>query len=272
MEISGTRILITGGSRGIGEAVARELNRRGAHLVLVARNEKLLNEVATSLGPHSHAVVADLADPTQVDGLLARCEAAAGGPIDVLVNNAGLDEIGMFADAQSEDVRRIHQVNLLTPIELCRQAVPGMLARNHGQIVNVSSMAAGGAFTGMTLYASTKGGLTSFTGVLNHELRRTNIDVTIVELGPIPTDMLSGIDSFEPARRSFERTAKLQLLPNVDRAVVAREMADAIARGKHSVRLPKRAAAFPIIRSAPQRILDLILRDLPSQEPQEPLK
>ena len=267
MQISGARILITGGSRGIGEAVAEELHRRGAHLVLVARNAKLLNAVADRLGPHTKAVVADLADPAQVDGLLARCEQAVGGPIDVVVNNAGLDEIGMFAEAQAEDVRRIHQVNLLTPIELCRQAVPGMLSRNHGQIVNVSSMAASGAFSGMTLYASTKGGLTSFTGVLAHELRRTKIDVTIVELGPIPTDMLNGIAEFAPAQRSFERAAKLQLLPNVDRSVVAREMAEAIAKGKHSVRLPKRAAAFPIIRSAPQRVLDLILRDLPSQEP-----
>ena len=267
MNISGTRILVTGGSRGIGEAIARELSRRGAHLVLVARPSKLLEEVAASLGPNAHAVAADLVDPAQVDGLLARCEAAAGGPIDVLINNAGLDEIGMFAEAKAEDVRRIHQVNLLTPIELCRQAMPGMLARNRGQIVNVSSMAAGGAFTGMTLYASTKGGLTSFTGVLNHELRRTNIDVTIVELGPIPTDMLNGISDFAPAQRSFDRAAKLQLLPNVDRTVVAREVADAVAKGKRSVRLPKRAAAFPIIRSTPQRVLDLILRDIPSQEP-----
>lgn len=269
MEISGARTIVTGGSRGIGEALARELHRRGAHLVLVARNEKLLNEVAASLGANTHAVVADLADPAQVNGLVGRCETAAGGPIDVLVNNAGLDEIGMFAQAEAEDVRRIHQVNLMTPIELCRQTVPGMLARNRGHIVNVSSMAASGAFTGMTLYASTKGGLTSFTGVLNHELRRTNIDVTIVELGPVPTDMLSGIGDFEPARRSFERAAKLQLLPSVDRTVVAREIADAIATGKHSVRLPKRAAAFPIIRSAPQRVLDLILRDIPSQEPRK---
>jgi uncharacterized protein len=267
MKISGARILITGGSRGIGEALARELHRQGAHLALVARNAELLDRVASELGPHTHAVPADLSDPTQVAGLVARCEGALGGPVDVVVNNAGLDEIGMLADAEAEDVRRIHQVNLLTPIELCRQALPAMLGRNAGQIVNVSSMAGSGAFTGMTLYASTKGGLTSFTGVLNHELRKTGIDVTIVELGPIPTDMLAGIDEFEPARRSFERSAKLQLLPEVDRATVAREIAIAIAKGKHAVRLPKRAAAFPMMRAIPQRTLDLILRDLPAQEP-----
>ena len=266
MEIRGSRIIVTGGSRGIGEAAARELNRRGATLALVARNGELLTTVATSLGPNAHAVTADLSDPAQVDGLIARCESVLGGPVDVLVNNAGLDEIGMFAKAQAVNVRRIHQVNLITPIELCRQVVPAMIARNRGQIVNVSSMAAGGAFTGMTLYASTKGGLTSFTGVLRHELRNTGIDVTVVELGPIPTDMLSGIDDFEPARRSFERAAKLQLLPNVDRTTVAIAMADAIAKGKATVRLPKRSAAFPILRSLPQRTLDLILRDIPAQE------
>jgi uncharacterized protein len=267
MQISGARILVTGGSRGIGEALARELYGQGAQVVLVARNAELVEQVAASLGPRAHAVAADLADPSQVTGLIARCEQKVGGPIDVLVNNAGLDEIGLLSTAQAEDVRRIHQVNLLTPIELCRQIVPGMLARNAGHIVNVSSMAGSGAFTGMTLYASTKGGLTSFTGVLNHELRKTAIDVTIVELGPIPTDMLDHVNSFEPVRRSFKRAARLQLLPSVDRSVVAREVTAAISKGKRTVRLPKRAAAFPILRATPQRVLDLILRDIPAQEP-----
>ena len=171
MDLNGKRVVVTGGSRGIGEAIARDLADRGASLALVARSVNLLETVAASL-PNAVAVPVDLGDRAAVDGLIARCEAALGGPIDVLVNNAGIDEVGIFADTTAEDIVRIHQINLLTPIELCRQALVGMNARRSGHIVNVSSMAGSGGFTGMSLYCSTKAGLSNFSGILRRELPR----------------------------------------------------------------------------------------------------
>ncbi len=98
---------------------------------------------------------------------------------------------------------RIHQINLLTPIELCRQALVGMNDRRTGHIVNVWSMAGSGGFTGMSQYCSTKAGLSNFSGILRRELHGTGVGITTVELGPIPTDMLAHVNACPPTERSF---------------------------------------------------------------------
>ncbi len=261
MDLNGSRVVLTGGSRGIGEAIARELAARGAHVALVARNADLLATVAASL-PNAVAVPADLGDRSAIEGLIARCEDALGGPIDVLVNNAGIDDVGFFADVTADDIVQIHQINLVAPIELCRQAVAGMTERGKGHIVNVSSMAGSGGFTGMSLYCSTKAGLSNFTGILRRELRGTGVGTTIVELGPIPTDMLTHVNECPPTGKSFTRFRRLQLLPNVPRERVAKEVVAAITAGRQCVRLPKRAMIFPIARAFPQRTIDLVLRGI----------
>lgn len=254
--------MVTGGSRGIGEAVARALSAKGAHVALVARNVALLDQVAASIGNGAVAVPADLADPAQVAGLVERCEVALGGPLDVLVNNAGIDEIGRLVDADAADVARIHQVNLLTPIELCRQAMPGMVARQKGHIVNVSSLAGAAGFPGMSLYCSTKAGLSGFTGILRLELRTTPVGVTLVELGPIPTDMLSRVNQCPPVERSFERLRRTQLLPQVPREKVAADVVAAIEHNRRSVVHPKRAMAFAVARAFSQRTVDQLIRGI----------
>jgi uncharacterized protein len=261
MDLNGARIVITGGSRGIGEAIARDLAKKGAHLALVARNADLLETVASSL-PKAVAIVADQSDRTAIEGLIARCETALGGPIDVLINNAGVDEIGYFANATADDIVRIHQINLLAPIELCRQALVGMRSRRSGHIVNISSMASSVGFTGMSLYCSTKAGLSNFTAILRRELRNTGVGITIVELGPIPTDMLDHLNSCPPIEKSFTRFRRLQLLPNVPRERVATEVVAAIESARQTVRLPKRAALFPMARAFPQRAVNLLIRGI----------
>jgi NAD(P)-dependent dehydrogenase (short-subunit alcohol dehydrogenase family) len=256
MDLRGRNVLVTGASRGIGEAVAKRFVAAGAHVIGVARNVELLAKVMADIG--GAAVPTDLADPTQVDGLVARIE-KDHGPIDILVNNAGLDMAGALVDTKPEDIRAIHQVNLVTPIELCRQVLPGMLVRGRGHIVNVSSLAGVGGFAGMTSYCSAKGGLTNFTGVLRLELKGTPIGITLAELGPIPTDMLEHVNDFAPTRRSFDRFYKLQMLVDVPREQVAEEIAIAVEKGKRHVRIPKRAMAFPLLNEAPRRIIETLL-------------
>jgi uncharacterized protein len=256
MDLGGRNVLVTGASRGIGEALAQRFARDGAHVVGVARNADLLGKVMADVG--GTAIAVDLADPAQVDGLIARVERDTG-PVDVLVNNAGLDLVGALIDNSAEDVRTIHQVNLVTPIELCRQVLPGMLARGRGHVVNVSSLAGVAGFAGMTSYCSTKGGLTNFTGVLRLELKGTPIGTTLVELGPIPTDMLDHVHDYAPTRKSFERFYKLQMLVDVPRETVADEVVDAVKRSRRHVRIPKRALAFPMLNEAPRRIIETLL-------------
>src|SRR4029079_6447251 len=123
---------------------------------------------------------------------------ADGGPIDVLVNNAGLDGVGALEHMSADDVGDTLNVNLLAPIELTRQVLPGMVARRCGHIVNVSSFAAAAMFTGGTTDAASKAGLSQFTEVLRWELKGTDVGLTIVELGPIPTDMLATVGKYRP--------------------------------------------------------------------------
>jgi uncharacterized protein len=263
MELNGARVLLTGGSRGIGLTTAQRLSAAGAQLTLVARNAEQLQRVADQMG--AKALPCDLSDPKQVDGLIARAEELAGGPIDLLVNNAGLDEIGLLTDKSAEDIHRIHQVNLLTPIELCRQVLPSMYARKTGYIVNVSSTASCGAFAGMALYGSSKAGLSNFTRILRMELKKTGVGITDVAIGPVPTDMLAIINEFEPARRSFNRFRRLQLVPNISTNRVADAIVDAVRTESRHVRLPRRAAIYPMLHEVPQRLIEATLIGIPAR-------
>lgn len=255
MQLNGRRVVITGASRGIGEAIVRRLVPTGAQLALVARQESPLKALAADVG--GVAYPADLADADEVAGLMARIE--ADGPVDGLINNAGVDNGGGFLDLGAEAVRQTFQVNLLTPVELCRQVLPGMVARGRGHIVNVSSLAGAGVLPGLVPYSSTKAGLTHFTSGLRADLKGLPIGVTVVELGPIPTDMLAHVDAYRPTERSFRRFYRLQLLVDIPREKVAADVVAAIERNRRYVRLPKRAAAFPILAELPRRATELIL-------------
>jgi len=255
MDINSTTWVVTGASFGIGEAIAFEAASRGARVIGLARREGPLREAMDAID--GAAVVADLRDPTTVDGLVERIE-AEHGPVDVWVNNAGIETVGAFRDATSADVRAIHELNLITPIELCRQAVPRMLERGHGHIVNVSSMASSAGFAGMTLYCSTKAGLSSFHRVLRKELSGSPLGLTVVEIGPIPTDMLDRVYEDPQAERGFRRLRRLQLMPEVPRERIARSVVTAVEKGRQTVRHPRRAAAFPWLTSTPQRVVDLL--------------
>lgn len=147
MNLRGRRVLVTGGSRGIGAALARGFRDRGAELALVARPSEDLDRTTSSVA--GRAYPCDLADADAVAGLVARVE--EDGPIDVLVNNAGISGVGWFADRTHEEIHRLLDVNLRAPMLLTRDVIPGMLARGSGAIVNVSSMAAVFSPPGLTM-------------------------------------------------------------------------------------------------------------------------
>src|SRR4030095_3333254 len=139
MELRGRRVLITGASRGIGEALAHRFTASGATVALFAGPADAIEKLAADLGGTAHP--ADLADPTQVATLINHVEDEAG-PIDVLVNNAGVaPTTRAINDWAREELEQIYRVNLLSPAELCRQLIPRMLRRGGGHIVNVSSLA-----------------------------------------------------------------------------------------------------------------------------------
>ena len=199
--LRGHRALITGASRGIGEALARAFAAAGASVSLLARSEDALQALARQLG--GSADVADLSDPGQVAGLIDRVETTHG--LDVLVNNAAIDSAVGFPDVSAEHLRTVTQVNYLAPAELCRQVVPRMLLRGGGHIVNMSSMGGGVAFPGNIAYSASKAALSQFTAGLRADLRGLPIRTTLVALGTVRTDMLAESERYLPIARSYRR-------------------------------------------------------------------
>jgi short-subunit dehydrogenase len=259
LNLNGARVLVTGASRGIGEAIAREAAARGASIIGVARSAGALGSAMQPI--NGVAFPCDLSVESERADLVGRLE-LIHGPIDVVVNNAGVDDTKLFAQASASDVQRVITLNQVVPIELMRQAVPLMRSRGRGHVVNISSLAAAGGFAGMTLYCSSKAGLSGFHRVLRHELKGSPIGLSLVEIGPIPTDMLANVKNVRAAERMFARLRHLQLLPEIPRERVAQAVCDAIERNTANVCLPKRAKIYPLLVGLPQRIVNAITADI----------
>src|SRR5581483_4335622 len=256
MELNGTRVLVTGASRGIGEALARRFAAAGAKVALVARSAEAIEKLAADLGGTAHP--ADLADPAQVATLIQRVEDEAG-PIDVLVNNAGIDLADALWNHSAEEVQRIVQVNLTTPIELCRQVIPGMLDRGAGHIVNISSLSACGLYPGLTAYSTTKAGLSHFTAGLRADLKKLPVNTTLVEMAGVPTEMLEHVGNYKPTDNSFQRSYRLHLVTDTPLDTLVDATVDAVRKNRRHVRFPKRAVLFPLLSEAPRRMTELLL-------------
>lgn len=256
MELAGKRVLITGASRGIGRSLATAFARAGATVALVARDGSALESLAVQLGGTAHP--ADLLDAEQLRRLVHRVEDEAGA-IDVLVNNAGLAYEGPLWESTADQVDAQIRLNLTAPLELCRQAVPRMLRRGGGHLVNVASLAALASVPGMTTYAATKAGLAHGTAALRDELKGLPIGVTSVMVGGVPTDMLATGESYAPFHQAFDRLRKIQLVPDTAAEDLAAAVVKGVERSTRTVYLPRRAAPFVGLVEAPRKIVRLAL-------------
>lgn len=183
-ELSGLRALVTGGSSGIGAAIARELAARGADLVLTARRKDALAEVARSCtGVRVDLVTADLGTDFGPDAVWAA--ATAGGPIDILINNAGFGAFRAFGKTEwSRDAEMI-QLNMTSLVELTKKFVAQ--DRPRGYILNISSIGAYQSVPNMALYAASKAFVRNFTEGLHDELRGTGLSATCISPGGTKT-------------------------------------------------------------------------------------
>lgn len=255
MELNGARVLLTGASRGIGAELAPALAAAGADLALVARSRQLLEKVAAETGGTAYPT--DLCDRAQAHSLIERVE--ADGPIDVLVNNAAVDTTKRLATFPTEEIDALLELNLHVPIQLCRQLLPSMLARGRGHVVNVSSMASTFAVPGQSAYVASKAGLSHFSAGLRSEVRGKGIGVTLVEIGPTQTGMMDTLRSYGPAKRAVGRFETLRLSYDLPVDRVVSETVEAIRRDRRHVRLPRRAASFPMMVELPRRLGEILL-------------
>ncbi len=180
--------VITGASAGLGAAFARAFAAAGYDCTLVARRQPLLDALAESLPTRTHVVATDLSDPATATAWLDGAVAALG-PIDVLINNAGLQIIGATDRVDVERCEQTLRLNLLTPLRLTAAVLPAMRARGTGTLVDIASMAALAPTPGMTWYNAGKAGLAGASEALRGELRGTGVHVVTVYPGIIPTDM-----------------------------------------------------------------------------------
>ncbi len=188
MKLDGKHVVVTGASSGIGEALAEELGRAGCRVTVVARRRELLDALAKKVGTRCCAIAHDLSSPAKAFDWIPTAE-AANGPIDLLVNNAGIEHTGPSVAASPELVATLLNLNFVVPILLIRHLLPQMVARNEGGIVNVASVASLVPPPWQTYYAGSKAGLSAFSEALRGELLRSGVEVLTVYPGPVRTEM-----------------------------------------------------------------------------------
>ena len=187
--LEGKVALITGANRGIGLAVARRLAALGASLSLSARDGNRLDAVARELqsGTRVTAIPADLTKPAEVLSLVPKTEKALG-PIEILVNNAGVGTFASVQDASESDWDTILDTNLKAVFLLTKAVAPGMIQRKSGHIINIASLAGKNAFPGGAIYCASKWGLLGFTQCAAEDLRAHGIRVSAICPGSVATD------------------------------------------------------------------------------------
>lgn len=221
--------LITGASEGIGRELARVFARHGHALALVARNrerlESLAEELRTQYRVRVHVLACDLLDDAAPHEL-ARALEERSFDVNVLVNNAGVMDVGRFADLEETAILAELQLNAMVPIRLCRIFLPAMLARGRGRILNVASTAAFQAMPQLSTYAATKACLLTFGEGVAEELAGTGVTLTTLAPGPVDTRLWDGARHAAPALSRLLPTGVAS-----DPRVIAQEGFDACMEG-----------------------------------------
>ena len=223
MTLGGRRVLVTGGSRGIGRAIVLACAREGAAVVFnYATNAAAAEETLAAvreLGATATAVQADVCDGGAVTTLFARAKEALGGAVDVLVNNAAVTHDGLVMMMSEPAWDRVLDTNLKGVFLCSKAALRGMIAARWGRIVNVVSPAAFVGKEGAGAYAASKGGVVSLTKTLAREVARFGITVNAVSPGLVETALIAGM---APAQRQeIERRIPLGRLAAADEIAAA---------------------------------------------------
>lgn len=211
-------VLITGGSRGIGLAIARRLAGAGYHVIVVARheNEELGHAVQDTIRQGRGALRFKPFDLSKVDAIPAFVKELRDefGAIYGLVNNAGIGTEGLLATMHNSEIEALLRLNVLSPVILTKYVVRHMMADGGGRIINMSSIIASTGYNGLSVYGATKAAATGFTRSLAREVGKLGITVNAVAPGFIDTELTQGLGD-EQRKRIAGRSA-LRRLPEAE--------------------------------------------------------
>lgn len=246
-KLEGKVVVVTGGARGIGAAISRAMHERGARVAIADVDGSAAERMAADLGPGVIGRPVDVTDRARFAEFLDEVERELG-PLDVLVNNAGIMVVDHFLEEDPDLADRQIQLNLTAVVHGSREGARRMAARGGGHIVNVASSAGRLAFVGVSTYCATKFGVFGLSEALRRELHSSGVSVTCVMPGLVNTELISGVDGH-------------WLLPTVDPDDLARRVVDAVEKRRFAVFAPRRLSAFVVASAVlPPALMDVGLR------------
>jgi short-subunit dehydrogenase len=252
--LSGSRILITGASQGIGRALAAAAAQRGARVLAAARSADLLDQLAAEVRAANGILETVVADVSQLDDRHKMFQAAlhAYGGLDILVNNAGIGATGHFADVRPERLRQIMEVNFFALAETTRIFLPMLRLGNRPAIVNISSIAGKRGIPARSEYSASKFAVQGFSEALRAELAKDGIDVLVICPGLTQTNF---------SKNMLEQKAKMQLdhMRGMTPDQVAHATLRAIERGQNERCLTLKGKLIVFVSRFLPRLADRIV-------------
>ena len=245
--LAGKVVAITGAGRGIGRATAAALVAQGARVAIGDIEAQLAATTASELGAGTLGVTLDVTDRASFEAFLDRVESELG-PLDVLVNNAGIMPLGPFVSETDVTARRLVDVNLHGVMLGSKLALARFLPRGRGHLVNIASMAGKGGYPGGATYCATKHAVVGLSETIRAEVRRSGVDVSIVMPTVVRTELGSGL----PETRGFKFAEPTD---------VAEAIVEALQTGRVNVYVPRSMAVVALAGALlPRRAADLVNR------------
>lgn len=250
IKLQGAVACITGGGRGIGRATAIALAAKGARVCIADIDLAAAEAVAAEIGRNAIAIRMDVSDPAS---FAAGLDAAAKlGPLDVLVNNAGIMRTGSFTGQDLPDQHREIAINLGGVLNGMALALPGMLERNHGHIVNVSSMAGKMSVPGAAVYTASKFAVAALSRTVRAEIADSKVSIATLMPAAVRTELTAGLDT--------------RGVPMVDAEDVAAAIIRSCTQGNGEYTLPRWLAPIGLIEEAvPERWGSFVKRAVGAQ-------
>ena len=245
--LAGRVVAITGAARGIGRATGAALVREGAAVAIGDLDVELARRTAEELGPRASAFALDVTDRASFEAFLDAVEAQLG-PVDVLVNNAGIMALGPFATEDDATARRMVDINVHGVLHGMKAMLPRLVARGDGHLVNIASAAGKGPYPGGATYCGTKHFVVGVTDAARGELRGTGVELSVVMPVVVDTELASGVGTPRG-------------IPRIKPEDVAEAIVDALKRPRFDVFVPRSIGPLTAVSGAlPRRMREFFMR------------